>query len=482
MIANATRRRVFRAARVVALTGVLRAPCAAAESEGTPPSTDAAPATPVPGAASPAGTASPTVAPDARPAAAPVAAPAVAPAAAAQTASSPDVEPLPLEAPPEPPVSDEPPTAPSAEIHGFVSQGYIKTTANNYLAASTSTHGSFEFAEVGLNVTATPLDRLRIGAQLFAHDLGPLGNYRTRFDWFYLDYRFQDWLGVRAGRTKIPFGLYNETNDVDAGRVPILLPQSVYPIQNRDFLLAQTGGELYGTVRLGEAGAVEYRGYGGTLYLDPIDSQNQLVNPSVPYLAGGRLMWQAPVEGLQAGGSLQALRLEGGFAPSAAQVTQLQGKGALPAGFSGTASFEIRAVLGVASVEYSARDLLVAAEYSRWGTHVESDLAALVPKADAVSERLYAMTSYRLSPWLVPGVYYSVLFSDTEQRTTPGQFQHDVAGTLRFDINPHWLLKLEGHFMHGTAALKADLNGNVPSVGTLEPNWGVLLVKTTGYF
>ena len=30
--------------------------------------------------------------------------------------------------------------------------------------------------------------------------------------------------------------------------------------------------------------------------------------------------------------------------------------------------------------------------------------------------------------------------------------QHDVAATLRFDINSHWLVKLEGHYMTGTAA------------------------------
>ena len=31
-------------------------------------------------------------------------------------------------------------------------------------------------------------------------------------------YGFADWLGMRAGRVKIPFGLYNEVNDVDSGR------------------------------------------------------------------------------------------------------------------------------------------------------------------------------------------------------------------------------------------------------------------------
>jgi hypothetical protein len=56
-----------------------------------------------------------------------------------------------------------------------------------------------------------------------------------------------------------------------------------------------------------------------------------------------------------------------------------------------------------------------------------------------------------------------------------------VALTLRYDITPHWLVKLEGHYMHGTAGLKSALNGNRP-LDTLSENWGVFLVKTTAYF
>lgn len=404
------------------------------------------------------------------------AAPALPPGPSANTSAAPPPTALPAVAPSEPESNETPFAAPSAEVHGFVSQGFIKTTRNNYLAESK--RGSFEFSEVGLNVTATPMDNLRIGAQLFAHDLGPLGNYSTRFDWFYLDYRFRDWLGLRAGRTKIPFGLYNETNDVDAGRVPILLPQSVYPIQNRDFLLAQTGGELYGTVPLGGAGDVEYRGYGGTLFMDPADNQNTFSNPSVPYLLGGRLMWQTPVDGLQAGGSLQSLRLDGDVAPT--ELAALKAQGTVPAGVN-SASFSIHALLGIASVEYSAHDLLLATEYSRWRSRIESDVPTLVQKEQSISERFYVMGSYRVSPWFVPGVYYSLLFSDIDLRRTPGKYQHDVTGTLRFDINPHWLVKLEGHFMHGTGALSTSLNGNAP-LDTLAPNWGLFLIKTTAYF
>src|SRR5687768_9494733 len=92
------------------------------------------------------------------------------------------------------------------EVHGFVSPGFILTTGNNYLAKSK--RGSFEFSEVGVNLTVPITDRLRTGVQLFARDLGPIGNYAPRADWYYLDYRLADWFGIRAGRVKIPFGLY----------------------------------------------------------------------------------------------------------------------------------------------------------------------------------------------------------------------------------------------------------------------------------
>src|SRR5260370_15972959 len=122
----------------------------------------------------------------------------------------------------------------SVEAHAFGSQGFFVTTANNYLAESSS--GSFEFTEAGINLTKSLTRKLRTGFQLFARKLGPVGNFDVVMDWFYLDYRWQDWLGIRAGRTKLPFGLYNDTSDIDSARVPILLPQSTYPTTNLDFL------------------------------------------------------------------------------------------------------------------------------------------------------------------------------------------------------------------------------------------------------
>jgi hypothetical protein len=362
----------------------------------------------------------------------------------------------------------------SLEAHGFASQGFIKTTANNYLAPSK--RGSFEFTEVGINFTSQLTERLRFGVQLFARQLGPIGNYNAKADWFYLDYRFRDWLGFRAGRIKLPFGLYNDTSDIDAARVAILLPQSIYSLTSRDFLLAQTGAEVYGYLNLRRGGGLEYRIYGGTIFLElppQYGAPLQITSTETPYIVGGRLMWETPVDGLRVGGSVQDLRLDLGLLSGATLTMQ-----ATPS------TARISALLWVTSLEYSAHDLLLAVEYSRWRVKTEASDPMLVPPGTPaiVSERAYAMAAYRVRYWFQPGTTYSVFFPNVDNRRRGSDsVQHDVAATLRFDVNAHWLVKLEGHFMRGTAGLQSALNNNTP-VGLLTQNWAVFLIKTTAYF
>jgi hypothetical protein len=243
----------------------------------------------------------------------------------------------------------------------------------------------------------------------------------------------------------------------------------VHPEHNRNYLLAQTGAELYGYQRLQSLGALDYRVYGGTIFLDTTPptpgSPLQLQSFNVPYLAGGRLLWETPLDGLRFGGSVQVLRLD---------ATILAG--------TQTATVQVPATLWVGSMEYSANRLLLAAEYSRWYLKSDSSNPMIFPQTpEMVSERAYGMAAYRAAKWLQPGVYYSILFPDVDHRVGRANIQHDVATTLRFDINDHWLFKLEGHFMSGTAGLMSNLNGNLP-LTALERNWEVLLLKTTAYF
>jgi phosphate-selective porin O/P len=375
-------------------------------------------------------------------------------------------------------------TALPVEVHGFVSQGFIKSAHNDYLAKSK--RGSFEFAEVGINFTSELTRDLRAGVQLFARDLGSLGNYAPKLDWYYLDYQFFEQLGIRVGRTKVPFGLYNEVNDIDVARVPILLPASLYPADHRDYLLAQIGAELYGTLRLGAAGALEYRAYGGTFQEPPPGASApgvSISNVAPRYLFGGRAMWATPLDGLQAGASAQVLRLDSDIALSPALLGVFQPLDLVPADLtSAPTPTEFRVTRWVASIEYSAHDLLLSAEYSRFTGEFESRIPVLLPP-HIVNERYYVMASYRVNSWFTPGVYYSAYYPNMDDKSDREDYQHDLAATVRYDLLANWILKLEGHFMHGTAALSEDnsLNDGVEPED-LAPTWGVFLIKTTAYF
>jgi predicted porin len=174
------------------------------------------------------------------------------------------------------------------------------------------------------------------------------------------------------------------------------------------------------------------------------------------------------------------LRLDAEITPNAATLAAWQAAGDLPPGFGGTITLEAPVRLWVASAEYAYQGLLAAAEYSRWNVRLKSSEPTLVSESKTVSEGMYAMLSYQVTDWFTPGVYYAALFPDVKERHGRDAYRHDVAATLRYDLNAHWLLKLEGHYMHGTAGLSPTLNGAPPS--GLPTDWGVFLAKTTAYF
>jgi hypothetical protein len=359
---------------------------------------------------------------------------------------------------------DAPPPDPLAiQIHGFVSQGALLTSDNNYLARDE--HGSLEFTEAGINFTKPLDDQLTVGVQLFARDLGPDGNYSAKFDWLDLDYHWKDWLGFRAGRVKIPFGLYNDTSDIDAVQPVALLPQSVYSITNRNFLLAQTGVELYGYRPLGDAGALDYSAYLGSLYLTLDDANGiHFTNVTVPYVTGGRVLWETPLEGLRLGASALAGEIDATYVLNAAPTL----------GDMDATLFQINYL---ASAEYSNNGFLFAAEYGR--SHAHSTAAGVTQRE--ILEAMYGLASYHWRPWLQTTAYYSLLYPNVDNRSGRENHQHDAALSFRFDITPHWLVKLEGHAMRGTAALSSDLNGGVP-IADLVNVWYLLAAKTTVYF
>jgi hypothetical protein len=369
--------------------------------------------------------------------------------------------------------------APLLDIHGFVSQGAFISTANNYLGHSK--RGSVELTEAALNASREVADRLRVGLQLFAHDVGPLGDFGLRLDWGYLDYRWRQWLGVRAGRIKLPFGLYNEVNDVPAGRLPILLPPSLYPVDQRDFLLALNGAAVYGSPIVGPAGEIDYQAFFGTIFIDPTETTSILAI-DVRRVLGAQVFWRPPIEALRVGASLLNIRADFNIQFTPAEIEQLIALGAAEPGYDGKAQLRLRdANYWVGSAEYAYRQWLFAAEYSRQLTHGIAVPAMLLQDTDVDSERFYGLASYRFDDHFEAGGYYSVTHVDAGDRTgerppfVPSHraYHRDLAFTARYDVNEFWLLKAEGHYIQGTSQLILSDNP-----GELVEDWGLFVVQT----
>jgi hypothetical protein len=207
------------------------------------------------------------------------------------------------------------------------------------------------------------------------------------------------------------------------------------------------------------------------------------------YVAAAQIFYRPPLPGLRVGASALLLGVEFDFQFTPMQVEQLRMRGVVGDDFMGHLNWELENLhLLMASVEYAAHGWLLAAEYGRW-----QGKARMTPPLpgwanDMNDERFYGMLAYRLTDWFETGTYYAVHFPDASDRS--GQnlprfqnatraYQRDLALTLRFDINEHWLFKLEGHYMVGTAALAgAELPQTRGYVG-LARSWTLFLAKTT---
>ncbi len=371
------------------------------------------------------------------------------------------------------------------QVHGFVSEGGFLSTANQYIGASS--RGSLKFHEVGINLSVELTEQLRVGVQFVSRNVGTLSEDGPRLDWGLVDYRFARWLGLRAGRIKMPLGLYNEYVDIDAGRTAILLPQSMYPVRNRDALIAHTGFAAYGIVPVG-LGEIEYQAWLGTLTIPRsalVLSGGSLDSVDTKYVTGAQIFWRPPIEGLRIGATYMRASIDFNITLDSTVVDQLVMAGLVDPAFDGGLVISQRPTgFWVASAEYIYDDWMFSAEYSRWLKHQQSTLPAILATFDEDSERFYVMVTHRFSSVFELATYYSVLHADADDRTGRGAdfdpkfraFQRDLALSARFDVNPYWLWKIEGHLIDGTADLDATRNPDP------QRTWGLFLIRTTVTF
>jgi hypothetical protein len=335
------------------------------------------------------------------------------------------------------------------QFHGFVTQGFLYSTANNFLTTRSS-EGSLQWTDGAVSVSAAITDTLRGGLQLHMYQLGGFGGGQVQIDWASLDYHAKDYIGLRAGKVKTPLGLFNDTQDVDVVYLWTLLPQSAYAIENKIFSLAHLGGEVYGTVPLGKsAGSLSYKIYGGPTYVQQNSGYGLLLkqigvtwaSDIVMPTYGADLRWQTSLRGLMVGISDMDQTADGPLVGGTLHLAK-----------NDTTVFYS---------QFERGKFYAAAEYRRNPFVVDMTIGQVALTMPSDPRAWYVMTSYRLRPKLTMGGYYSSYTDHAMDKADPASYAKDWVVSGRYDINTYFYLKLENHFIHGTGiSYYTDTNPN----------------------
>lgn len=141
---------------------------------------------------------------------------------------------------------------PELDVHGSLGQGYVHSDGLEVFSGSEE--GSARLNEVAVNVRSLVADRVLVSGQVLSRRAGDRSEGKLRLDYLQADYSqlLTDslGLGLRAGRVKNPFGLYNSSRDVVFSRPGITTPKAVYFDDStvRDLLFASDGAQLYGQI------------------------------------------------------------------------------------------------------------------------------------------------------------------------------------------------------------------------------------------
>jgi hypothetical protein len=325
-----------------------------------------------------------------------------------------------------------------------------------------SSSGSLQWTDGAVSFTDSLTNNLRVGIQLHMYQLGELGGPNVQVDWASGDYKVNDYLGFRAGKVKTALGLFNDSQDVDAIFLWILLPQSVYPADNKSFLLAHLGGEVYGELPLGDRGGkLLYRGFAGERILDSNGGYvQQLAEDGLTFATppqgktyGGDLRWQAPLRGLTVGASAVVQALSGTASVGTLQIPSL--------------------LVTSPYAQFERGKFYVAGEYRRTPANAVLAIGPEVIPLPEDQRSWFVMGSYRITERFQAGSYYSHYVNKALDTALPANYSKDWVVSGRYDFNAYFYGKIEGHFLHGTGlGYYESTNPN-----GLKPNSNMLAAK-----
>jgi hypothetical protein len=369
------------------------------------------------------------------------------------------------------------------QVHGFLSQGYIKTTdtKNDVFGDSSSGKGSFDFREIGVNASHRPMTNLQFSMQLLSRQTGEASKGGIRIDYGFLDYTAiaseSKELGVRLGRTKNPFGFYNETRDVPFTRPSILLPQSIYFDRARNLAMASDGVQFYGESR-NDWGDITAQF--GVVFPQVDDksteaailqkSQPGKLTPKLSYI--GRIIYERDGGRLRIG--VSGAQVNVGYDP--AEKNDNLGAGSI--GFLPL----------IFSLQYNAEHWSFTSEYAL--RHFEMRDFVTRPDLNFTGESFYFQGIYRFNSAWEGVLRYDVFYADRKDRDGDefhavtklpdhSRFAKDLTVGLRWNITPSIMLRAEYHRINGTGWLSTLDN---PNPAFTDQHWNLFAAQASYRF
>ena len=350
--------------------------------------------------------------------------------------------------------------ADDVQVHGFATQGFVHTTDNRFFGDSEN--GSFDFTELGVNLSYRATPSLLLSGQLLSRWAGDMYNGSPDVDFALVDWNFLNTpdssLGIMAGRLKNSLGLYNDTRDVAFTRPGVFVPQQIYFDAVRNLVLSADGVQMYAR-RTTDAGNWAFNLGAGT---NPIDK-----NVEIAYL-GRNFDGDLDSEGVS-----WIARAEFETHDSSWRAALSAAKAKLDFSAAPTdpiGSGDIDFLYWIASLQYNTERWSLTAEYMEEPVDFD-DFGPLYDERDSTVQGYYLQGSYLLRDDLELVLRYTEGFGDKHDRGGQKQsaltggllpahtfYQKDIVVGVRWDVTPSFMLRAEHQWTEGTWTLSRREN------------------------
>jgi len=368
----------------------------------------------------------------------------------------------------------------SVDLKGFVSQSFVYSQENPFMSNYTLKNGSFDFREAGLNLNWQIQPNLRFNVQGLVKQNGSMNVSSPSLDLALIDYSFYQtagfYAGVRVGRVKTPYGLYNATRDLPSTRPSVLLPK-LYFDSLRDIMLSTDGVNFYAESD-NDWGRVTFDAFKGQRSIQDSTLEYQYLR--VDYKQGefnqldkqGLRVFYEPkaIPNLTLGYSL--LNLTSDYYASIPAI------GSNPA-FNITLGFD--AVFHLISAEYRYKDFIFSAEGARGKINLNFNYAGQKYTHNSPNEGYYLQAAWEANPQLKLLIRYDDSKADLNIPNGGNPENYAKVTTVGFNANltPEWLLSGEYSWHKGTSIIPIFKQLDTQS---LKTSWQTFLLQLSYQF